>query len=92
MGLCDYQKYQPLPTIPAADVVRQNVQIPPPVLGNPNVENPSLEEKTVMNTVPFLEEEPLEGDSTMDMTPPHQQHPFGDRCASNSPRGDFWIV
>ena len=69
VGLCNYLKHPPLPTIPAADVVRKKVQLPPPILENTNVETPPLEEETVMNADPFLEDKPLEGDPTMDIAP-----------------------
>ena len=67
---------QPLPTIPAADVGRQKVQLPPPILESTNVETPPLEEVTVMNSDSFLEDEPLEGDPTMDIAPPSPTLPL----------------
>ena len=74
--MCTYQKHQPLPTTPAIDIVRQKVQLPPPILENPNLENPLLEEEEVMNSNPFLEDEPLDGDPTMDISPPSPTPPL----------------
>ena len=76
MGLCNCQKHQPLPTIPAADIVRQKVQLPQPILENPNVKNPPLEEEIMMKSDPFLEDESLDRDPTMVIVPPSPTTPL----------------